>query len=114
MISLLSNSASVELLHKQVVREHFQEFIKSTNFKSISSYLFQKELISSKDFETLSNSTDKGNVFYIQILPTKGSGVYTMLRRCIAEETEHRGHVKLNKLFEEAEQRAGIRLPFDQ
>ena len=111
--SFPSTSASLEQRYKKVVKDHFQEFIKNTRFESISSYLHQADLLSSKDYDNLSSNTDKGNLFYISILPSKGAQAYTMLRHCIAMEKDHRGHIELNKLFEDAERSVGISLSFN-
>ena len=88
-------------------------FTKQTHIKCISSLLVQKELITHDECQKLNNETGSSSLtFYTEILPRKGAGAYTLLRCCIQEETEHRGHTSLNDLFVIEERKIGI-LPQD-
>ena len=95
--------ADMEPVYREVVKINLHDFIKHTDFQAISPHFYQNELINSKDFNTLSCHTEKCNLFYMTVLPRKGAGAYKVLRYCISQETEHRGHTHLNSLFEEAE-----------
>ena len=99
----------IEDIYKCVVQENFKDFAKLTDFPSISPLLVEKHLISHDECSSIdSRPTEKSKHYYTQILPTKGPGAYSLLRRCIQQETEHRGHAYLNDLFVTEERRIGI------
>ena len=102
-------ATDMEPVYREVVKINLHDFIKHTNFQVISPHFFQNELINSNDFNTLNSHTEKCNLFYMTVLPSKGAGAYRVLRLCIGRETEHRGHTHLNNLFAEAEKRRGHR-----
>ena len=110
LFSFTINAASrdeIEDVYKRTVRENFTHFTKQTHIKCISSLLVQKQLISHDECKSL-NEIGGSLTFYTEILPKKGAGAYTLLRRCIWEETEHRGHTCLNELFVTEERKIGI------
>ena len=103
LFSFTTNAASrdeIEDVYKRTVRENFTHFTKQTHIKCISSLLVQKQLISHDECKSL-NEIGTSLTFYTEVLPKKGAGAYTLLRCCIREETEHRGHTCLNELFVE-------------
>ena len=110
LFSFTTNAASrdeIEDVYKRTVRENFTHFTKQTHIKCISSLLVQKQLISHDECKSL-NEIGTSLTFYTEVLPKKGAGAYTLLRCCIREETEHRGHTCLNELFVEEEMKIGI------
>ena len=42
---------------------------------------------------------ERANALVYQILPSKGSGAFTLFVKCLQEEKEHMGHQTLAKLF---------------
>ena len=93
------------MVYKQLVQENFSAFTMQTSISTISSLLIEKKLMSHDESASMDKQTDKSRAhyFYVNILPSKGDGAYTLLRQCIQEETEHRGHECLNNLFRKAE-----------
>ena len=96
---------TMEGVYKQLVQEKLSVFTMQTSISTITSLLIQKRLMSNDESASMGGKTDKSQAvcFYVNILPSKGDGAYTLLRQCIKEETEHRGHECLNDLFVEAE-----------
>lgn len=93
----------MEVVYKELVLQNFSTFTRQTDMSCISSLLIQKKLMSLEEYASMDKRTDKSHYFYTSVLPGKGDGAYTLLRQCIKEETDHRGHMGLNELFFKAE-----------
>ena len=80
-----------------------EKFVLYTNFDNLGSILRREKLVNGEELERLTDShksaKERARLFYDQILPTKGSGAYSLLRKCLAEEDEHRGHQDLLRML---------------
>ena len=87
----------------RIVRKNMVEFVHTTNFDTLSTHLYQVELLSHVDMvelEGIKSSIGKKNFFYMLLLDTKGVDAYNKLFECLRNETHHCGHRDLVSIIE--------------
>ncbi len=83
--------------------DNLPDFVRYTDWSSITPYLVAKRLLTIDDRQKLMNvpsHTEKGNCFYLDMLPTKGDDAYCRLYECIKDEPGHSGHDDLIKILD--------------
>ena len=87
-----------EVILRETVRCEMTKFVTLTDLNTLSSHLFEKKIIHSTDYSMLKSiptHRERGNHFYMDILPRKGRRTYRGLFECLKDETEHLGHREL-------------------
>ena len=101
----MSMTAEQEDILRRTVEKKTHFFTKNTNFVTLLPYLYEKKLLHPGECETLGtfpSSSEKGNHFYMVILPQKGKHAYRSLYKCLKKETEHLGHKDLIEILDKA------------
>lgn len=101
----LSLTYSEEVILRNTVRSNMTIFVTCTDFKTLYSHLYEKKILHSTDYATLTSKPsgrERGNHFYMEILPRKGRNVYRCLYNCLKNETEHLGHLELFNILDSA------------
>ena len=88
---------------EDIVTRQREKFLLYTNFDNLGSILRREKLVNAEELEKLTDPQtlpkDRASYFYDRVLRTKGSGAYSLLRKCLAEEEEHRGHKDLLRMM---------------
>lgn len=96
---------SDEIILRETVRCEMPTFVTNTDFKELSSHLFAKRILHAGDYATLTNipsCKERGNHFYIELLPRKGRHAYRRLYKCLRNEANHAGHRDLFEILDTA------------
>lgn len=94
-----------EIILRDTVRCEMPAFVTNTDFNTLAAYLFSKKLLYSCEYTMLKSmppGNERGNHFYIEILPHKGRHAYRRLYKCLRDEPEHLGHKDLVKILNKA------------
>jgi len=87
------------------VKSYLPKFIEQTNWKFILPHLVSVDLSDKSTTDFLLNETksdqDKGDHFYLQVLPSKGDDAYTRFYTCLCNENEHLGNKSLLEILNE-------------
>ena len=87
------------------IKTRCKDFLKYTNWKLLLPHLHANELLDSDITDVLMSNyqtnRDKGLVFYLSVLPSKGHTAYSRFYQCLLEEEEHSGHRTLLELLDD-------------
>lgn len=94
-----------EVQLKSIVEKELPTFIRYTSWVNILAHLVAKQLVSRDSRQKLMSEhlTDvqKGNYFYMDVLPSQGDDAYCRLYDCLKDEQDHHGHSDLLKILNE-------------
>ena len=79
------------------------EFVCTTDFDTLSTHLYQENLLSHTDmveFESIKSTRGKKNFLYMLLLDTKGANAYQTLYDCLRKAEEHCGHKDLVRIID--------------
>lgn len=97
-----------EMVLQQAVVSNLPLFIRYTDWNCLVSYLVAARLLSVDKAEVMlsphKDQTEKGNYFYIHILPYAGWDAYRKLYKCLESERDHSGHSSLLRILHAATQ----------
>ena len=92
-----------EVQLKATVEKELPKFIRYTNWVNILAHLSAKRLVSNDSRQKLMShhltDVQKGNYFYMDVLPSQGDDAYCRLYDCLKDEQEHHGHRDLLKIL---------------
>lgn len=94
-----------EITLRETVRCEMPEFVKDTDIEELAPLLYSKKLLHSGDYaklRSIPSDKQRGNHFYMEILPRKGRHTYRRLYECLKKETEHLGHRDLVRILDKA------------
>ncbi len=85
---------------KLVLQKHNRELIECLNVRSLLPYLYEQELLTSDEYETLKMGTrNEQNQSLLHILPSKGEHACKRFLKCLTQAKEHLGHAQLATLL---------------
>ena len=89
--------------YEEFKRKYYSECVKYLSLCPLIPYLVQEGLLTNDENEKLTNpqysETEKIQYLLSSVLGKKGPDVVQCFKRCIARETQHKGHVHLTTLF---------------
>ena len=84
-------------------------FLDCTNFDILGPYLRAADLLTDEEFQKLVSPTaglkshiQRSRYFYTEVITTKGTGAYTILKLCLQQALDHTGHEDLVDLLNQA------------
>ena len=100
---------STEKRFKEIVTWNMDKFIDYTNFDTLAPHLRAVDLLTDEELQRLVGPTggiklskERSKYFYMEVINTKGTKAYTILRLCLQQAKEHMGHKDLVDLLNQA------------
>ena len=85
-----------------------ENFMKLTNFDALAPRLRAAQLLTDDEFQKLVGPTggiklppERSKYFYVEVIGSKGAKAYTILRACLEQALDHKGHEDLVALFDQ-------------
>ena len=85
---------------QRVLQKCHHELTVCLNVQSLQSYLYEQNLLTLGEFETLQKGTrTEQNESLLSLLPYKGEHAYERFLKCLSSEKQHSGHAHLATLL---------------